>query len=45
MIIGVKTWLSTLETVYFVGCGSSVFGAPLQDLGKFVYTTLPMSFG
>ena len=27
------------------GGGSSVVGAPLQNLGKFVYPTLPVSFG
>ena len=27
----------------FVGCGSSVGLAPLQNLGKFVYPTLPVS--
>ena len=25
--------------------GSSVAGAPLRNLGKFVYPTLPVSFG
>ena len=27
-----------------LGCGSSVVRAPLQNLGKFVYSTLPVSF-
>ena len=31
--------------VSLVGCGSSVVGTPLQNLGKFVYPTLPVSFG
>ena len=34
------------ECVSLVGRGgSSVVGAPLQNLGKFVYPTLPVSFG
>ena len=46
-----KTWLSTLgllnirDCVSLVGHGSSVVGAPLRNLGKFVYPTLPVSFG
>ena len=40
-----KSWLSTLETVSLVGRGSSVVGASLRNLGKFVYPTLPVSFG
>ena len=28
-----------------MGGGSSVVGVPLQNLGKFVYPTLPVSFG
>ena len=42
IILGVKTWLSTLETL--VGRGSSVVGAPLRNLGKFVHPTLPVTF-
>ena len=45
VILGIKTWLSTLETVSLVGRGSSVAGGPLQNLRKFVYPTLPVSFG
>ena len=29
------------DCVYLVRCGSSVVGAPLRNLGKFVYPTLP----
>ena len=43
-ILGVD-WISTLETVSLVRHGSSVVGAPLRNLGKFVYPTLPVSFG
>ena len=37
--------LTIRDCVSLVGCGSSVFGAPLRNLGKFVYPTLPASFG
>ena len=34
-IFGVKTWLSTLETVYLLWrCGSTVVGAPASKLGQ-----------
>ena len=33
------------DCVSIVGCGSSVVGAPLRNLGKFVYPTVPVSFG
>ena len=38
-ILGVKTWLSTLQTVSLVERGSSVVGSPLRNLGKFIYST------
>ena len=44
-IMHITRWLSTLETVSLMGCGSLVFRAPLRMLGKFVYPTLPVSFG
>ena len=39
VILGMQTWLSTLETVHaLVGRGSSmVGGTPFRNLGKFVY--------
>ena len=33
------------DCVSLVGCGSSVVVAPLQNLGKFAYSTLSVSFG
>ena len=44
-MLGVKTWLSTLDSVSLVGRGSTVVGAPLRNLAKFIYPTLPVSFG
>ena len=38
VILGVKIWLSTLETVYLL-CGV------VRSVGKFIYPTLPVSFG
>ena len=37
--------LDIRDCVSLVGRGSSVVGAPLRNLGKFVYPTLPASFG
>ena len=37
--------LKIVGHVYFVGRGSSVVGAPLQNQDKFVYPVLPVSFG
>ena len=43
VILGVKAWLSTLETAYLL---LDVVAECLEcNLGKFVYTTLPVSFG
>ena len=45
LILGVETWLSFNIRYCISGFGSSVIGAPLRNLGKFVYPTLPVSFG
>ena len=37
--------LDIRDCVSLVGRGSSVVGAPLRNLAKFVYPTLPVSFG
>ena len=37
--------LNISDCVSLVGHGSSVVGAPLRNLGKFVYPILPVSFG
>ena len=37
--------LNIRDCVSLVGRGGSVVRAPLQNLGKFVYSTLPVSFG
>ena len=41
VIIGVKPLLSTVDRVSLMGRGSSVVGATLQNLAKFVYPTSP----
>ena len=37
--------LNIRECVSLVGHGSSVVGVQLRNVGKFVYPTLPVSFG
>ena len=46
-MLGVKTLLSTLETVYVLWgmLARAVVGVALRNLGKLVYPTLPVSFG